>query len=118
MSGTQTFRVLERGLDPSAPRFSIEVALEGDCFRGHFPGRPVLPAVAQLQLVERLVRRAIGGAARTAGFRGLRFVRAVRPGETLDVRLEPFGDRVRFSVSGPDGPVSSGTLVIATAASG
>ena len=66
-------------------------------FDGHFPGAPVLPAVAQLDAVDRLLGEE-GLALR--GIEQARFRRAIVPGETAEISLEPADspDRRRFAV--------------------
>lgn len=78
-------------------------------FRGHFPGRPVLPAVAQIALV----LEALGepGAVVT-GVPDARFRRAIGPGEELEVRVRAEGALVRFEIRAGGAPASRGTLEV------
>lgn len=72
-------------------------------FEGHYPGFPLLPGLFLLDRVERLVRRP---SLRLAGLERAKFVRPVRPGDSLTVSTA-FADLVCVvSVSGPDGPVA------------
>jgi predicted hotdog family 3-hydroxylacyl-ACP dehydratase len=84
----------------------------GGYFEGHFPGRPILPAVAELALVARaLDNRPV----RAIPFARLRQV--VSPGETLNlVRHEEGDDRVRFELTRGGALVANGTLVFGEAA--
>jgi len=94
---------------------SLEVVVGSDSrfFDGHFPERPILPAVAQLTLVEVLLRRCCGDAARIAALERLRLLAVVQPGDRLLVRLAPApaGDRsARFEITCGTTRVSDGTL--------
>lgn len=77
---------------------------EHPVFEGHFPGQPLLPGWIQLALVQGL-QPGSRGAAR------VRFRGAVQPGDELDVRVASG----RFVVSGPDGPVATGSVAAAPA---
>ena len=63
------------------------VAATHPSLEGHFPGRPIVPGVVLLDEILAIV--APGGA---AALPVVRFVRPVRPGETVEVR----GDAGRF----------------------
>jgi 3-hydroxymyristoyl/3-hydroxydecanoyl-(acyl carrier protein) dehydratase len=54
-------------------------------FDGHFPGQPLLPAVAQLALAWEAVRPLMPAGTRLAGFRRVKFKEMVRPGEPLSI---------------------------------
>jgi len=67
---------------------AIAVPAGGPLFEGHFPGRPILPGIAELVLIARaLAPEADGGTVAAipfARFRGL-----VAPGDLLDVEAAP-----------------------------
>jgi 3-hydroxyacyl-[acyl-carrier-protein] dehydratase len=90
----------------------LEVAVGHAAFDGHFPGRPVLPAVAQLQIVVALCRRLLGQAVRVEEVCRVKFVRPVEPGARLSFLLAVDGQHLRWSLRRDDEPVSTGVLGI------
>jgi 3-hydroxymyristoyl/3-hydroxydecanoyl-(acyl carrier protein) dehydratase len=62
----------------------------GPLFEGHFPGRPILPGIALLDLALR-AHAAGGHPVALRGIETLRFRRLVLPGEILDLEVTPGG---------------------------
>ena len=75
-------------------------------FAGHFPGRPILPGVAQLAFVQRALTTPL------AAVRSLKLRRMVLPGEALDLTLgDPNGEGwVRFEIRRSGETVSGGSV--------
>jgi len=94
-------------------RAEVVVAADAAWFAGHFPGEPVLPAVAQISLFDRLFRAAGGDGSLTA-LDSLRLTAQVRPGDRLAARLAARDDagRRRAALEPLDGgrAVTSGVL--------
>ena len=65
----------------------VRVAPDSPCFEGHFEGHPILPAVAELALVEELVRESSVSERAIRAIPSLRFRSTVLPGDEIDVHL-------------------------------
>jgi 3-hydroxymyristoyl/3-hydroxydecanoyl-(acyl carrier protein) dehydratase len=91
----------------------VRVPADSAYFDGHFPARPVLPGVAQLQIVGECAAALLPGAPTVARVRHARFLAPVLPGERLAVDLWRTGDCVAFELAGPRGLVARGELELA-----
>jgi len=112
------FPLIESSADTDGWNYVVRVPDDSRFFEGHFAARSVLPAIAQLELITRLYRLAIGERASLRGIEILRLLRPVGPGETLRVSLSRPDDdrRQRFTIRGADDIVSRGTLTWAEGA--
>lgn len=114
------FRWLGREAGGRGCPLTVEIPPESPAFRGHFPGRPILPAVAQLALVEQGLARLADadGEAPPAivEVSGLRLRRTVGPGERLTLEFQSMGEAGahRFEIRSDGGTVSAGTVRTAT----
>lgn len=91
----------------------LEIPSSGPLFEGHFPGRPILPAVA---LLDRTVRALAASGAPEAlrGVANLRLRRPIAPGDVLDLESpapSPDG-RARFEVHRAAEVVADGVLFL------
>lgn len=57
-------------------------------FAGHFPGRPILPGVFQLELVRVTAEAVLNCRLTVSEFRKAKFQRPILPGETVVVKLK------------------------------
>jgi 3-hydroxymyristoyl/3-hydroxydecanoyl-(acyl carrier protein) dehydratase len=92
----------------------LELAASHPAFEGHFPGEPILPGIALLDLVVGTLSVALGPGWRVAAMPVVRWRAVVRPGETLLIQigsLERAG-HVGFEVKSGETLVSHGTLVV------
>lgn len=103
--------------DDAGHRAELTVAAGSPWFDGHFPGHPVLPAIAHLAIALRLHRQS-DEPGTLSGVEGLRFSEPVRPGDRLVARLttcdEQARARFRLERAGDGVELSSGSLVWAS----
>jgi len=91
------------GTETVARRYRFAPGFIG--FSGHFPGNPILPAIAQIRAVVSLAEEEGGRALRLAAVRSAKFLAPIRPDE--DVRI---GYRRRV---GPGRRICDATLSVA-----
>jgi 3-hydroxyacyl-[acyl-carrier-protein] dehydratase len=58
-------------------------------FQGHFPDRPMLPAVVQLMMIRAALRAAYGECGSVASIKSASFMRSILPLETVRVDCVP-----------------------------
>lgn len=89
----------------------IDIPAGGPLFEGHFPGRPILPGVAELALIVRALRPATGPqAVRAIPF--LRFRGIVVPKDSLALEGRPSADGgVRFALRRGAELVANGAML-------
>jgi len=80
-------------------------------FNGHFPGFPLMPAVAQIEMIRDLLEKHADWNTTIAGGSGLKFSGRIQPNDRLTIRLQrrPSGD-ISFSIENSNAVVSKGTL--------
>ncbi len=81
-------------------------------FSGHFPGDPVLPGIAQLDMVADCIAASREDTVFMSGLSRIRFKKIVRPGEQLDI-LATSGnkrDQYTFRITSGNQDVCSGTM--------
>jgi 3-hydroxyacyl-[acyl-carrier-protein] dehydratase len=90
---------------------TVTIPPEHPALVGHFPGAPILPGVLLLDEMLRALEAESLGAATRWRIGSAKFVKPVRPGETLTLESErlPNGS-LRFSVSSAGLPVAHGLL--------
>ena len=66
-----------------------KVPSESPWFSGHFPGEPILPGIAQLDMVRDAVARLHQLPFRVSGVKKVRFKRVVKPEELMRITVVP-----------------------------
>jgi 3-hydroxymyristoyl/3-hydroxydecanoyl-(acyl carrier protein) dehydratase len=84
----------------------ISVPLEHPCYKGHFPGHPIVPGVLLLELITLAIGR---GAPH--GVATLKFQRALAPGASCELSWQGEDTRVHFRCLAEGVPVAEGTLL-------
>ena len=91
---------------------SITVSAQHPALEGHFPGAPVLPGVVLLDEMLRVLELARPGERCAWRIGSAKFLRPVRPGETLICAHEPLpSGSIRFQVSSAGQAVAHGLIV-------
>jgi len=68
--------------------YRIDIAVDHPCFAGHFPGFPVLPAVAQFSLLTEALAAVHGRPCTIEAIPVAKFLQPVAPGDSLRVEIE------------------------------
>lgn len=86
---------IKAGGDISA---SIVAPPDSPWFSGHFPGDPILPAIAQLAMVIDVAQKAFGGKLIPKAVKRTKYRRIIRPDETVDIALSRIeGEAMTYS---------------------
>lgn len=115
-TGHATFpEVLEHRVDGNQAQVSLTLCPDLVYFQGHFPGQPVLPGVAQLHFAITLGMELLRVPGQFAGMRGLKFKRALLPGQQVELMLDWKETRseLSFSYRVKGETASSGTILFA-----
>lgn len=89
------------------------IAADFPAFNGHFPGKPLLPGVAQVELCLAAAARLHGRPLRLRHLARAKFSRPVLPDTKLIVKVAADGERHTFTVSDATGaPVSRIQLTV------
>jgi 3-hydroxyacyl-[acyl-carrier-protein] dehydratase len=93
----------------------VQVPPESLWFSGHFPGDPVLPAIAQLGMVFDAVCKGSGFPFRIAGFSRVKFKKIIRPGDCLKITIRSKKDQegvVAFRILIGDDIACTGSMTL------
>jgi 3-hydroxyacyl-[acyl-carrier-protein] dehydratase len=95
------------------PLATLHIGAEHPALAGHFPGAPIVPGVVLLdEMVRALEKQTGAGAGACWKIGAAKFVKPVRPGETLTLAHEPLpSGSIRFSILRGAEPVAHGVLV-------
>lgn len=95
------------------------VAADQRFFAGHFPAAPLMPAVAQLQMIEALLQTRADWRVTVGAGSAIKFMRKVIPGSELHIRLARGAPgAIRFTLEEGGCVVAKGTLQAAGEAVG
>jgi len=96
-------------------QFDLTVPLDLAYFSGHFPQVPVLPGVVQIDWAQHLACQVIPGLLpRFAGMEVLKFQQLIRPGDSVQLRLNFAADKgkLSFAFTRSETACSSGRIVL------
>lgn len=103
-------------LEASAAHLELVLPVTHPCFAGHFPGRPILPGVVQIDWAIRIAELHLGPCAPFVGCGPVKFMRLIEPAVTLQLWLERDAERgqLRFEYSVQAAVCSSGRVLFGT----
>jgi 3-hydroxyacyl-[acyl-carrier-protein] dehydratase len=90
----------------------LRIEGDGPLFAGHFPRRPVLPAVGQIQLLVELCSRALGEVVEIVSIPRAKFMRIIGPDAVLTCEIHLRDTEARWTLRQEDVRVSEGILVL------
>ncbi len=98
----------------------LDLTADIAAFDGHFPGTPILPAVAQIDWAVRIARDEFELPPRFTGLRALKFLAIVQPPAelTLDLARAADGRSVAFTYLRGDTACASGRIEFTDDAAG
>ena len=85
-----------------------------DYFDGHFPGYPILPAVAQIYIIMQFVSRYFGISSELSIIKRTKFTNIIRPDTPLVLHMEKKEEIISFKIISVDEKTvySAGNLVL------
>jgi 3-hydroxymyristoyl/3-hydroxydecanoyl-(acyl carrier protein) dehydratase len=91
---------------------TLTISAEHPALAGHFPGAPILPGVLLLDEMLRALELERFGSTTRYRIGAAKFVKPVRPGETLSLAHERLANgSIRFSILSAGQPVARGLLI-------
>ena len=93
----------------------IWVRTDSPWFRGHFPGEPILPGVAQIGMVMDAIRQARDQDLKVSAVRRVRFKQIIRPDDKLKLitaSLKENADAYSFRILVKNEAVCSGVMTV------
>ncbi|MEA3466752.1 MAG: hypothetical protein U9R57_00830 [Thermodesulfobacteriota bacterium] len=84
-------------------------------FSGHFPNDPILPAIAQLNIVTETIAKVLDKDLSLKTLTRIKFKKIIRPGNILDIHAVPGKkeNHYHFRITSKQQEVCSGRLVLA-----
>jgi uncharacterized membrane protein/acyl-coenzyme A synthetase/AMP-(fatty) acid ligase len=116
-SASEGFGALDREkiIDKNENSVSVEFSIPGTSpyFDGHFHGFPILPAVAQSELVIRFAARHLGTAVSPLEIKRVKFTSFIRPDAPILLKLVKKENTVSFKLCSPESETaySTGTII-------
>ena len=87
------------------------VPLDHPAFAGHFPGTPILPGVALLDMALHAISAATGLSLDICEVSSVKFLSPARPGDQLEIQhRRASGDAVRFDIVAGTRKIASGSI--------
>ena len=103
--------------DDGKLRCQLTVPADSPYFEGHFPGNPIVPGVAQVQMLSEALTVVLGHEVQWRALEQVRFRRPIQPDVAcqLEVDIDHGCDRVTFRLADAGGLTTDGALTLAHA---
>ena len=72
-----------------------EIHPDSPWFSGHFPGNPILPGIAQLEMVSDLLKKTVGQQLKIDSVRQVRFKQTIKPDARILIKIRPVKNKAR-----------------------
>jgi len=100
-----------------SPDLAADVHIEATSqwFRGHFPGRPVLPGIAQLGMVFDLIQQGFNEPVRLIAVNRVRFKQLILPDDRIRIEVTPKANKAGmyvFRILKENELISNGILAV------
>jgi len=116
VNGFNSLNNTEKIIDKTENKVSmiLELNESNPYFSGHFPGFPILPAVAQLEMAVRFSSRIFGTGTAISQIKRMKFINPVHPPLAILLIIEVKNDTLSFNISSSDGELnySLGTVIL------
>lgn len=94
------------------PQVALSIPVDHPSFAGHFPGRPIVPAVVLLDAAQRVIEAASDLV--LSGIAVAKFHSPAGPGEALVLDFALSGGAARFEVRCGERKIADGRFVVGT----
>jgi 3-hydroxymyristoyl/3-hydroxydecanoyl-(acyl carrier protein) dehydratase len=91
---------------------NILIPADHPCFEGHFPGHPVFPAVAQIDLLQEIISQQLGRDVIILEIRKAKFPAPILPGTLVHISFKPQHPMVLWQIFEKGKTYSQGCLRI------
>ncbi len=83
----ELYSIVNRNIDKALNKVNAEINLNIDhnIFKGHFPTQPVLPGVCQVEIIEQILSSELGSQLRLTAASNIKYLKMVDP--KIDARL-------------------------------
>ena len=103
--------VLEQHHESEQALYRLEFSPELECFKGHFPGKPIFPGVGQIGFIQHFARQSWAELEWCNGFEQLKFQDLIQPYMVLQLKLTRKLHKVSFELCHAEQTLASGRLL-------
>ena len=106
-------QIIEEQATADEKSLVIELTINASmpCFEGHFEGHPIMPAVAQLHVVQMLAKKHFTWLKQAMGMRRLKFSSPIQPDAVIRLDMTAGSDRLTFRLSSHEQTHSQGVIL-------